>query len=175
VTVARSKCLNVRFSTSEFVRVAAAAETLAVTRAAWVRHQALRAAGGVPERRPLFQAARLKRPSARLACKVCTCFTDEEFEALDEHARACGLTVSSLGRRLILGFKPAARRPITRSAIVAVNRASAALNQLVQLGNSGALLTPDIMQAVTALRDEIHSLRDALLLADAAEPSEVTK
>jgi hypothetical protein len=168
VIMAKSKHLSVRFSTNEFTRVTAAAESLGMTCAALVRLQALRAADGAPEPRPTFHAVALKRPSAKLARKVGTCFTDEEFEALDEHARACGLTVSNLIRRLIVGLKPIARRPLAHSAIVALNRAGATLNQLVELANRGTLLPPDLMHAVAGLLREIRALRDALLEADAA-------
>jgi hypothetical protein len=82
------------------------------------------------------------------------------------------LTLSGFIRQLILGFKPIARRPLVRSAIVAVNRAGANLNQLLHLAGDGIVLAPDLMHAVAAVLDEIHSLRDALLRADAAGASD---
>jgi len=95
-------------------------------------------------------------------------FTVKQFEVLDEHARACELTVAAFMREVLLGSIPVARRPIARSAIVAVNRAARELNPLVQLAYRGTLLAPDLMRVVTRLLDEIHMLRDALLTADDA-------
>jgi hypothetical protein len=166
--MAKSKHLSVRLSTAEFTRVNAAAESLGMTCAALVRLQALRVASGVPELRPLFQAAPPKRPTAKLARKVSSAFTEEEFEALEEHARACGLAVGNLIRRLIVGLKPIARRPLAHSAIVAVNRVGATLNQLVELANQGTVLPKDLMHTVAGLLRETRALRDALLEADAA-------
>jgi hypothetical protein len=164
----KTKHLSIRLSAGEVSRITAAAESLGMTCAALVRLQALRVAGGVPELRPLFQAAPPKRRTAKLARKVGTAFTEEEFEALEEHARACGLAVGNLIRRLIVGLKPIARRPLAHSAIVAVNRVGATLNQLVELANQGTVLPMDLMHAVAGLLRETRALRDALLEADAA-------
>ena len=118
---------------------------------------------------PLSRAALTQGPAVQRTHKVSTFLTEEQFDALEEHARACGLTVSCFMRHLILGFKPIARRPLARSAIVAVNRTGASLNQLVQLTSKGIILTPDLTQAVAGVLEEIHALRDALLRADATD------
>lgn len=170
--MARSKKLYIRLSPGELRRIVAAADSLTMPRSAWVRHQALRAAEGASKPPALFQAPSPGDASAKLTRTLRAHFTEQQFEALDEHARACGLTLSGFVRQVVLGFKPVARRPLARSAIVAVNRAGATLNQLVQLTGNGIVLTPDLMQAVATVLDEIHSLRDALLRADAAGASD---
>ena len=166
--MARTKQLSCRLSAGELSLITAAAESLGMTCAGLVRFQALRVAGGVPEPRPLFQAAPPKGPTAKLTRRVGTALTEEEFEALEEHARACGLAVGNLIRRLIVGLKPIARRPLAHSAIVDVNRVGATLNQLVELASKGTVLPQDLMHAVAGLLREIRALRDALLEADAA-------
>jgi hypothetical protein len=168
----RSKQLTVRFSTGEYLRLAAAAEALAMRPTVWVRHQAVRAAAGIGKDASPFQAPPRHSPATKLTRGAKTNLTEEQFQAVDERARACGLTVSVFIRQLILGHRPISRRPLARSAIVAVNRASATLNQLVQLGNNGTLLTPDLMRAVARVLDEVRSLRTALLRVDAAESRE---
>jgi hypothetical protein len=168
----RTRYFGIRLSTGELLRITATAESLAMTRTAWVRQQVLRAAEGAPKALPVLRAAPRQGPLAKLTRSVSAHLTEDQFEAVNAYARACGLTVADFLRQLILGFRPIARRPVARSAIVAVNRASASFNQLVQLGNSGTVLMPDLMHAVAVVRNEIHSLRDALLRADAAESSE---
>jgi hypothetical protein len=167
--MAKSKKLYVRLSPDELRRIVAAADSLAMPRSAWVRHQALRAAEGASKPPPLFQPPR--NPAAKLTRKLCAYFTEEQFEALDLHARACGLTHSGYMRQLVLGFKPIARRPLARSAIVAVNRVDANLNQLVQLASNGVILAPELMHAVATVLEKILPLRDALLKADATGTS----
>lgn len=169
--MATGKILGVRFSPGELRRIVAAADSLMMTRSAWVRREVLRAAEGASKPPPPFQAPSPGDPSAKLTRWLSARFTEQQAEALDEHARACGLTLAGLIRQLVLGFKPIARRPLTRSAIVAVNRAGANLNQLVRLAGDGIVLTPDLMHAVAAVLDEIHSLRDALLREDEAAAS----
>ncbi|HVR11771.1 MAG TPA: hypothetical protein VMW75_27260 [Thermoanaerobaculia bacterium] len=163
------KKLYVPLSSSELVRLAAAAEAAAMPVAAWVRHQALLVVDAARKPLPLSPAALPERPPSKLTRRVGTYFTEEQFEVLGEHARACGLTVSCFTRHLILGFKPIVRRPLARSAIVALNRAGASLNQLVQLTSKGIVLTPDLTQAVAGVLEEIHALRDALLRVDATD------
>ncbi len=167
--MAKSKRLYVCLSPDELRRIVAAADSLAMPRSAWVRHQALRAAEGASKPPPLFQPPR--NPAAKLTRKLCAYFTEEQLEALDQHARACGLTHSGYMRQLVLGFKPIARRPLARSAIVAVNRVDANLNQLVQLASNGVILAPELMHAVATVLEKILSLRDALLKADATGAS----
>jgi hypothetical protein len=167
--MARGENFTIRLSLGELHRIAAVADSLTMPRSAWVRHQALRAAEGAPKPPPLFQAPSPRGdPSAKLTRTLSARFTELQFEALDQHARACGMTSSCFIRHLVLGFKPIARRPLVRSAIVAVNRAGANLNELVRLASCGIVLTPDLTHAIAAALDEIHSLRDALLRADAA-------
>src|ERR1700687_2305003 len=120
-----------------------------------------------PSRRPPLQS-----PPAKLTRTAGTRFTEDQFEALEEHARACGLTVTAFIRHLVLGFNPSPRRPLVRSAIVAVNRVGNNLNQLVHLANSGIILAPDLIRAVAAVLAEIHALQDVLLRADAADSSD---
>src|ERR1700680_323695 len=170
--MARGEKLGVRFSPGELRRVVAAADSLAMPRSAWVRHEALRAAEGASKPPLLFQAPSGRNPSARLTRRLYAYFTEEQFEALEQHTRACGLTLSGFMRQLVLGFRPIARRPPARSAIVAVNRVGANLNQLLRLAGDGIVLAPDLIHAVAAVLDEIHSLRDALLRADAAGASD---
>jgi len=170
--MAKSKKLYVRLSTDELRRIVAAADSLTMPRSAWIRLQALRAAEGASKPPALFQAPSPGDASAKLTRTLRAHFTEQQFEALDEHARACGLTLSGFIRQLVLGFKPIARRPLARSAIVAVNQVGSSLNQLVQLASGGIVLTPDLMHAVAAVMDELRSLRDALLRADAAGVSD---
>jgi Bacterial mobilisation protein (MobC) len=170
--VQRIKHLSIRVSAGEFLRLAAAADALAMTPTAWVRHQALCAADGAPPTTAPFKPPPPQSPPAKLTRTAGTRSSDEQFAAIEEHARACGLTVTAFIRQVVLGFTPAARRPLERSAIVAVNRVGNNLNQLVHLANSGILLPPDLMRAVAAVRAEIHSLQDALFRDDAADASE---
>jgi hypothetical protein len=167
--MARIRRITIRISTDEFLRLAAAAEALSLRPTVWLRYQALCAADGASRVSSHFQAPSHQSPDEKLTRTANTKLTEKQFEALDERARTCGLTVSGFLRQLILGHRPIARRSLARSAIVAVNRASATLNQLVQLGDNG---TPDLMQAVAGVRDEILSLRDALLREDAAAASD---
>lgn len=120
--MARIKLLGVRFSAGEFVRISASADALGMTPTAWVRHQALCSLDGKPEPAPRFQAPPVADPPAKLTRTAGTRFSEEHFEALSAHARACGLTVTAFIRKVVLGVKPIARRPEIRSAIVAVNR-----------------------------------------------------
>jgi uncharacterized protein (DUF1778 family) len=167
----KAKYLSIRLSPSELRRIVAAADSLTMPGSAWVRHQALRAAEGASKPPPLHQAFSPGDLSAKRTRTLRTRLTEQQCEALAAHARACGLTVSGFIRQLILGFKPMARRPLARSAIVAVNRVGTNLNHLVQLASSGVVLTPDLMLAVAGAMDTIHSLRDALLRADATGAS----
>jgi hypothetical protein len=170
--VARIKQLNVRVSAAEFVRLAAAAEALAMTPTAWVRHQALRAVDDTSRPSAPFHAPPPQSPPAKLTRTAGTRFTEAQFEALDHYARDCGLTLTAFIRKVVLGFKPLARRPPSQAAIVAVNRVGNNLNQLVHLAHSGILLSPDLMRAVAELLGKVHSLRDALLRADEADSPE---
>src|ERR1700688_1214483 len=120
--MAKGKNLSVRLSPGELHRIVAAADSLAMPRSAWVRQQALRAAEGASKPPPLFQAPWRRDPSAKFTRKLFARFTEEQFEALDAYARACGLTLSGFIRQLVLGCKPIARRPLARSASVAVHR-----------------------------------------------------
>jgi hypothetical protein len=164
----KTKILGVRFSPGEMRRIVAAADSLMMPRSAWVRHQALRAADGASNPPSLFQAPAPGDSSAKRRHTVSAHFTQQQFEALDEHARACGLTLAGFIRLLVLGFKPIARRPLTRSAIAAVHRVGVNLHRLVHLVSSGIVPIPDLTDAVTAALAEVHSLRDALLREDAA-------
>ncbi len=141
-----------------------------MTASAWIRQQALGAAAdGFSQSLPRLQAPPLRTPPAKLTCRACIALTREQLEAVEEHARACGLTVSFFIRQLLLGHKPITRQPQIRSAIVAVNRVSANLSQLVELASDGARITPDLIHTVSGVLEQIHVLRDALLRTDAAD------
>jgi len=166
--MAKTKKFTICFSPGQFACIEAAAAAADRPRGVWLRDQGLRAARYVPQRPAPLPALPPRRPPAKLTRTVKTMFTVKQFEVLDEHARACELTVAAFMREVLLGSIPVARRPIARSAIVAVNRAARELNPLVQLAYRGTLLAPDLMRVVTRLLDEIHMLRDALLTADDA-------
>jgi len=167
--VARIKLLGVRFSAGEFVRISASADALGMTPTAWVRHQALCSLDGKPEPQLRFQAPPATDPPAKLTRTAGTRFSEEHFEALSAHARACGLTVTAFIRKVVLGVKPIARRPEIRSAIVAVNRVGNNLNQLVKLANSGVVLTPELVLAVREVLAENRTMLQKLLRADSGD------
>lgn len=161
-------CLSVGVAPEELALLAAAAEVASMPTSSWVRHHALRVAAGISRPPGPFKPPATRNPPGKVKQSACAHFTDEEFEAIVEHARACGLSVGGLIRRLVLGCEPIAHRPVVRSAIAAVHRAGGILLQLIQLAGGCSSLPPDQMRAVADLRDEIHALRDALLRADAA-------
>jgi hypothetical protein len=164
--VARIKDLRVRLSAGEFLRIASAAEASGMQPSPWVRHQALRAADGLPTPSIRFHSPPPASPPAKLTHSAGTRFTQEQFEALDAYARACGLPVAAFIRQVVLGVKPLARRPEIRSAIVAVNRVGNNLNQLVKLAHTGVVLAPDLMRAVGEVLTEVRAVRSAFLRAD---------
>jgi hypothetical protein len=166
-TMTRNRYITVHVTPDERALLAAAAETSSMSASSWVRHHALRAAGVAPAPGSL-QAPPAGRSPRKVERLIRGRFTTAEHEAIVEHARACGLTVSALIRRLVLGSAPMTRRPLLRSAIVAVHRAGDNLGQLLRLAGSGSPLAPDLVGTITQLRSEIHALRDALLRADAA-------
>jgi hypothetical protein len=163
----RSITLRLYLVPGELSLLAAAAEVSSMAVSSWVRHQALRAAAGISEPPGPFRPPATRPSPGRLMHSACSHYTSDEYEAIVEHARACGLSIGGLIRRLVLGRKPIAHRPAVRSAIAAVHRAGTNLLPLIHLAGDGNPLTPDQMRAVTELRDEIHALRDALLRADA--------
>jgi hypothetical protein len=169
--MARSKSIHLIFSESEWLRVAAAAEALGMTPAGWVRQQAVRGAEGAPP--PLASCPPLppESPGVKRPRFAATHLAEEQFAALQEHSRACGLTASAFIRRVLLGFRPIARRSPVRSAIAAVNRASVTISPLVRLADSGTVLAPELRRAVTELFHEIRAVRTALLEADVPGPS----
>jgi hypothetical protein len=151
----------------EFLLLAAAAEALGMTPAAWVRQQVIRAAAGTPP--PLASCPPLppESPGVKRARNAHTYLAEEQFVALQEHSRACGLTPSAFIRRVLLGLRPIARRSPVRSAIAAVHRASVTISPLVRLAGCGTVLTPDLQRAVIELLHEVRAVRAALLEADA--------
>jgi hypothetical protein len=163
----KTTCLSIAIAPEERALLAAAAEVASMPTSSWVRYHALRMAAGV-SRAPGPFKPRATRSTAKLTQSARAHFTDEDFDAIVEHARACGLTVAGLIRQFVLARAPIAHPPVVRSAIAAVHRAGGNLLQLIHLAGGGVPLTPDLMRAVTDLRDEIHALRDALLRADAA-------
>lgn len=172
VIVARIKLLGVRFSAGEFSRIADAAEAVGITPTAWVRHQALSTLNGKPDPPARFHAPPAAKPPAKLTRTAGTRFTEEQFEAIDAHSRACGLTVTAFIRKLVLGFKPLARRPESRSAIVAVNRVGNNLNQLVHLANSGIILAPELLHVLREVHAANRALQEKLLRADSGDDPE---
>jgi hypothetical protein len=173
--MARDQKIMICITACELAAIAAAAAAAGTTRAEWVRDQGLRAANCSPNHPAPLPAASHRHQPAKLTHTARTFFSDEQFAALDEYARACELTVSEFIRKVVLGYRPMARRSPTRSAIVAVDRAAKVLRELLHLADSGTHLAPDLIVSVRELLDEIHTLRDALLTADAAasrEPAE---
>jgi hypothetical protein len=172
--VARIKQLSIHVSAGEFLRLAAAAEVSAMTPTAWVRHQALCAADGISTTTTPFRPPPPRDPPAKLTRTAGTRFSPAQLEAIQEHARGCGLTVTAFIRQVVLGHNPTPHRPLARSAIVAVNRVGNNLNQLVKLAHSGVVLAPDLLRVVGQVLVELRALRTALLRADAdaSAPSE---
>jgi hypothetical protein len=170
--MARIKLLGVRFSAGEYVRIAELADALGITPTAWVRHQALCAIAGKRDLPARFQAPPAADPPTKLTRTAGTRFTEEQFEALESYACQCGLTVTAFIRKVVLGVKPIARRPLAHSAIVAVNRVGINLNQLVKLANSGVVLTPELLAVVRHVLAEVRAVRNALLRADAGSDSD---
>ena len=166
---ARIKLLGVRFSAGEFVQIAASADALEMTPTAWVRHQALCALNGKADLPARFHPPPATDPPARLTRTAGTRFSDEQFEALVDYARACGLTPTAFIRKVVLGVKPIARRPELRSAIVAVNRVGNNLNQLVKLAHTGVVLAPELVRVVREVLAELHALQRAFLRADSGD------
>jgi hypothetical protein len=167
--VARIKQLGVRFSASEFVRIAEAAAAFGMTPTAWLRHQGLSALNGKQDPPGRFNVPPAAYPPAKLTRTAGTRFTEEQFEALVAHAIACGLTPTAFIRQVVLGVKLVARRPEIRSLIVAVNRVGNNLNQLVKLANSGVVVTPDLVRAVQEVLVEMQGVRKVLFRVDAGE------
>jgi hypothetical protein len=170
--MARTKKFFIWVSSGELTCITAAASAAGLPRSAWLRDQGLRAAkysrtrpAPLPASPPASPSG---RPPAKLTHFVPTHLTEQQFAALDEQARACELPISAFIRQVVMGFSPRVRQPLLRSAIAAVNRSGKELSKLVQQAGNGTLLTPDLMRAITGLRDELQALRDALLTADAA-------
>ena len=170
--MARIKLLGVRFTAGEFVQISDSADALGITPTAWVRHQALCALNGKPDPPARFHAPPAADPPAKLTRTAGTRFTEEQFVALDAHARACGLTVTAFIRKVVLGVKPVARMPATRAAIVAVNRVGNNLNQLVKVANSGVVLAPDLLRVVREVLAVIWALQERLFRADSGDDRE---
>ncbi|HEY6322832.1 MAG TPA: plasmid mobilization relaxosome protein MobC [Thermoanaerobaculia bacterium] len=170
--MARIKLLSVRLSAGEFLRVCLAADTSAMSPASWIRHQALRAAEGTFAPPGGLRLPPPASPAPNLTHIATTRFTEEQFEALVDYARACGLPLAAFLRQVVLGVKPIARRPELRSAIVAVNRVGNNLNQLVKLAHTGVVLAPELARVVREVLVELHALQKALLRADAGDAGE---
>jgi hypothetical protein len=164
----RCLVLAVYVTPSERALLAAAAQVSSMAVTSWIRHHALRTAAGVSRPPDPFKPPATPHSPAKREQSVTAHFTNDQFEAIVEHARDCGLSAGALVRQLVLGCEPIARRPVVRSAIAAVHRAGGNLLQLIHPAGGGAPHTADEMRAVADLRDEIHTLRDALLRADAA-------
>ncbi len=160
--------LCVRMSAAQRARLAAAAAAAGKPLSRWIREQALGAIlTELPPPAPVLVSREGEEPRRR-SRTLFTWVTEQQYEAVCERSLACELTVSAFIREVLLGGQPAPRRPLLRSAIVAVDRAANSLRRVAQLSESGTPLAPDLRQAVATLRQEIHALRDALLTADAA-------
>jgi hypothetical protein len=164
----RNVGLRLRLTASERAILISAAEVSSMPTSSWIRYHALRVAAGVSHPPGPFQAPAARHPSDKLSHGITAVFTRAEREAIVEHARAYGLTLSSLIRKLVLGHAHMLRQPSVRSAIAAVHQAGHNLKPLLPPVGTGVALTPDQVRAIAELRGEIHALRDALLRADAA-------
>jgi Bacterial mobilisation protein (MobC) len=170
--MARIKLLSVRLSAGEFLEVCRAAAASSMAPASWTRHQALRAAESTLEPVAGLRLPPPASPSPNLTNIASTRFTEEQFEALVDYSRACGLPLAAFIRQVVLGVKPIARRPELRSAIVAVNRVGNNLNQLVKLAHTGVVLAPELVRVVREVLVELHALQKALLRADTGDAEE---
>src|SRR5260370_1439165 len=104
-------CLSVGVALEELALLAAAAAASSMPTSCWVRYHALRVAAGVSRAPGPFKPRATRHSTAKLTQTASAQFPDEEYEAIVEHARACGLTVGSLIRRLGLGAEPIAHLP----------------------------------------------------------------
>lgn len=164
---------SIYVSRRELARIDAAAASAGISRSTWLRHVAMRAAGHAPELPASLPPLPPGGPSARLTRKVVTTYlTDEQYAVLDEHARACQVTLAEFLRQKLLGAFPRERRSPLRSAIVAVNRARRQLQELAEPARAGAPVSPALDSAVAGLFDAIQAVREALLAADATDPRE---
>src|SRR5579864_580744 len=93
--MARDKKVIVAVSSGEWLRLEAAAAAWGISLNAWVRYVEVHAADGsqLPAAAPPPLSP--PQPGAKLARAVWSMITEEEFDALREHARACGMTVSA--------------------------------------------------------------------------------
>ena len=165
----RIKVLGVRVTAGEFLSIVAAAGDAGMQPVAWVRHLVHCALDGKTEIPDRFYAPPPETPPAKLTRSAGTRFSEEQFEKIDFHSRACGLPISAFIRQVVLGATPRARRPELRSAIVAVNRVGNNLNQLVRLANSGVVLSPELVGAVHDVLVELRALQKSQLRADAGD------
>src|ERR1700724_2287814 len=115
----RNVVLHLRLTASERAILISAAEVLSMPTSSWIRYHALRVAAGVSRPPGPFQAPATRHPSDRLSHAITARFTRAEHEGIVEHVRACGLTLSSLIRKQVLGYAPMVRQPSARSAIAA--------------------------------------------------------
>jgi hypothetical protein len=169
--MARIKLLGVRFSAAEFLLVAAAAEAAGLHPVAWLRRHAIQAAATKPDPAP-SSSPPPPAGAAKLGRTVATRLTAEQYAVLEERAEACGLPIAALIRKVVLGLKPVPRRPLVRSAIVAVNRVGNNLNQLVHLAHTSIVLAPDLLRTLSEVHDQFQALQDALLAADSDDVRE---
>ena len=167
--MARIKVLGVRVSAGEFLQIVAAAEDAGMQPVAWVRRQVLGASEGKAEIPERFYPPPPESPPAKFSRSAGVRFTEEQLGAIQTHSRACGLTVGTFIRKVVLGVTPRPRRPELHSAIVAVNRVGNNLNQLVRLANSGVVLPPELLGAVRDVLVEVRALQKVQLRADAGD------
>jgi hypothetical protein len=159
----RAHVIGVRLSAEEYHRLSAAAAaggarpgTLARR---LIRDQLAGAPAAAGTRCPPAAAASAGDPLVRT---VATRISLAECDDLRERATAAGLAVGSFLRLLLRGLPPAPRRPLTRSAIVALNRVGNNLNQLTRLAHGGVLMPTDLFATLRAVHQEVRALREAL-------------
>jgi len=162
--MARAHVIGVRLAADEYARLTAAAAAGSARPGTLARRliRAQLAAAPAPAAPAVRQAPAAAAPGDPLVQTVATRLTVAEYEDLRERAKAAGLAVAAFLRQLLRGLPPAPRRPLTRSAIVALNRVGNNLNQLTKLAHGGVLLPADLFAAVRAVHHEVRALREAL-------------
>jgi len=160
--MARARHLGVRLSDEELARIAVLASASGRKPAAWLRELALRSPASPPLSEPVSRPA-----ESQLTRPVSTRFSPEQYEAIRERARDCGLQVAAYARLAVLGVTPVLRRGSdVRPAIAALNRVGNNLNQLTRLANQGMPFPAELATTIASVLAEVRRMRDALLEAD---------
>ena len=162
--MARTNHLGLRLSDDELAHLLQAAAAAELSPSAWLRRIALASLpAGTPTR-----AASEPSPTSRLTRTVGTRLTAEQYAALAEWARECGLPVAAYIRRTLLGVTLATRprRADVRPAIAALNQVGNNLNQLTKLAHQGLAFLEDLTPTLARVLAEVRRVRDALLQVD---------